>query len=61
MKKNFSFIASIFEIVVGIFAIAAFIVLAINGEAMLKWIIALVLAVILMIAGLLGIIKYCRK
>ena len=61
MKKNFSFIASIFEVVVGILAIVAFVVLAINGESLLKWSIALVLAIVLIIVGINGIIKFCEK
>ena len=60
MKKNFSFIASIFEIVVGIFAIVAFITLAINGESLLKWAIALILAILLIGIGINGIIKFCK-
>lgn len=61
MKKNFNFISSIFEIVVGILAIVAFIVIVINGEAILKWSIALILAIILIVVGTFGVVKYCKK
>lgn len=56
--KKLSFIASIFQLVIGILAIAAFIVIALNGENMTKWIITLILAIAFIVLGIKGIKKY---
>lgn len=55
---KFSLISSILQLIIGLFAIAAFIVLGINGENMTKWIITLLLAVAYVVLGLIGIIGY---
>lgn len=58
MKSKWSLICSIVQLVVGLLAIIAFIILAINGEIMTKWIITLLLAVAFVILGIIGIIDY---
>lgn len=58
MKSKWYLISSIFQLVVGLLAIIAFIILAINGEIMTKWIITLLLAIAFAILGIIGIIDY---
>ena len=58
MKSKWKLIASIFQLVIGILAIAAFVVAAVNGENMIKWIITLILAIAVAVLGVIGIIDY---
>ena len=58
MKSKWNLIASIFQLVIGILAIAAFVVAAVNGENMIKWIITLILAIAVAVLGVIGIIDY---
>jgi len=58
MKNKWQLAASIFQLVIGILAIAAFIVVAVNRENMLKWIPALILAIAFSVMGILGIKAY---
>ena len=58
MKNKWQLAASIFQLVIGILAIAAFIVAAVNRENMLKWIPALILAIAFSVMGILGIKAY---
>lgn len=58
MNTKRKLIASIGQIVVGLAAIAAFIVIAANGEPIGKWIVTLILAVGYVIAGLIGLADY---
>lgn len=60
MKKGVKLAVAIFEIVIGLFAVASFIIIAASGENMLKWIITLLLAVSYVVIGtieLIGIVK----
>ena len=61
MKNKKTLILSIFQIVIGIFAILAFIIALINNENMKKWIITLFLAVSYVVLGVIGIIDYKSK
>ena len=66
MKSKRNLIVSIFQLVIGLLAVAAFVVAALNNENMIKWIITLILAIAFIVFGLLGIIdyksnKYCGK
>ena len=61
MKSKLSLISSIIQLIFGILAIVAFIILLINGEDIFKWIITLLLAVAFVIIGIIGIIDYKRK
>lgn len=61
MKSKLSLISSVVQLIFGILAIMAFIILLINGEDMSKWIITLMLAVAFVIIGIIGIIDYKSK
>lgn len=61
MKSKLSLISSIIQLVIGILAIAAFIILLINRDDISRWIITLLLAVVLVITGIIGIIDYKSK
>ena len=58
MKSKWQLFSSIFQLVVGLMAIIAFFVLAINGENMVKWIITLILSIAFVVLGIIGIIDY---
>lgn len=58
MKSKLSLTSSIVQLVFGMLAIGAFIILLIKGEDISKWIMTLLLAVALVITGIIGIIDY---
>ena len=58
MKSRRNLILSILQVVIGILAIAAFVVAAINGENMLKWTVTLILAIAYVVLGIIGIVDY---
>ena len=58
MKSKWSLMNSIIQLVFGLLAIIAFIILTINGEVMTKWIITLLLAIAFVFIGIIGIIDY---
>ena len=58
MKSKWNLIASIFQLVIGMLAIAAFIVLDLGGENMTKWIITLILSIAFVVLGIIGIVDY---
>lgn len=57
MKNNRRLIASIFQVAVGFLAIVAFVVIALSGENMTKWIITLILSIAFVIMGIIGIVE----
>jgi len=61
MKSKWYLISSIFQVLVGMIAIIFFIILAMNGEVMTKWIITLLLAVAYVVIGTIGIIDNIKK
>lgn len=61
MKKKWELFASIFQLLVGVAAIASFAVLATGGEDMTRWIITLVLAVGYLVMGIVGIVDWIKK
>lgn len=61
MKSKWDLISSIIQLVFGILAIIAFIILAINGEFIVRWIITLLLAIAFVIIGIIGIMNYKSK
>ena len=61
MKSKWYLISSIFQVLVGIIAIIFFIILVINGEVMIKWIITLFLAIAYVMIGTIGIIDNIKK
>ncbi len=58
MKNKHRLILSLFQLVVGILAIAAFAVVGLSGENMTRWIITLLLASVYVVLGIIGIIEY---
>ena len=46
---------SVIQLIIGLLAILSFVILAVGGEPMLKWIPTLILAVVLTILGIKGI------
>ena len=58
MKTRWNLFASIFQLVIGLLAIAAFVVLAVNGEGMGCWIVTLILAIAFVVLGVIGILHY---
>lgn len=58
MKNKWYLISSIVQLVFGLLAIISFMILAINGEIITKWIISLLLAIAFVIMGISGIIIY---
>lgn len=61
MKSKWNLISSVIQLIFGILAIGAFIILLINGEDISRWIITLLLAVAFVIIGIIGIIDYKSK
>lgn len=58
MKSKWNLISSIIKLVVGILAIIAFIIIAVSGENMTRWIVTLILAIAFVVLGVIGIIDY---
>lgn len=58
MKSKLNLILSIFQLVIGSLAVAAFAVLGLSGEDMTKWIITLILAIVCVALGIKGIVDY---
>lgn len=54
MKGKWYFISSIIQLLIGASAIIAFVVLAISGENMSRWIVTLILAVAFIVLGIIG-------
>lgn len=61
MKKKWELFASIFQLLVGVAAIASFVVLATGREDMTRWIITVVLAVGYLVMGIMGIVEWIKK
>ena len=56
MMRKWELAGSVFELVIGVLGVAAFIVLAINNESMTRWIVTLVLAIAFAVMGVIGIV-----
>ncbi len=61
MRNVWKLIASIAQLVVGIASIVSYIIIAINGEPMLKWTITLILAIGFFVIGIIGIIDWIKS
>jgi len=61
MQSKWQLFASIFQLIIGIMAILAFIIIWLSGENMIKWIITLILAIAFVVLGIIGIIAYKSK
>ena len=60
MKKWYLF-SSIFQIVVGISAIIAYIVIAVSGEPLGRWTVTLLLAIAYLVMGIINAINYVKS
>lgn len=54
--RKWKLAASVFQLVIGVLGVAAFIVLAVNNESMTRWIVTLVLAIAFAVLGVIGIV-----
>ena len=61
MQSKWQLFASIFQLIIGIMAILAFIIIWLSGENLIKWIITLILAIAFVVLGIIGIIDYKFK
>ena len=60
MKKRHLFL-SIFQIVVGIAAIIAYIVIAVSGEPLGRWTVTLLIAIAFVVIGVIGIADWKKS
>lgn len=60
MAKWFLF-SSVFQILVGLAAIIAYIIIAVAGEPLGKWTVTLILAVAILIMGIIGVVDWNRN
>ena len=58
MKNKWKLIASIIQLVIGALAVLSFIILGLNGENMIRWIVTLILDIAYVVLGIIGIIDY---
>ena len=59
--SKWSLFSSIFQIVVGIAAIVAYVIIAASGEALGKWTVTLLLAIAFVAIGVIGIIDWNKS
>ena len=58
---KFHLTTSVFELIIGILAVVSFaLIVSDTAESAVKWIGALILAVIFIIMGIAGIVRYCK-
>ena len=53
--------SSVFQIVVGVAAIIGYVVIATSSEALGKWTITFILAIVFLIMGLIGVVDWKRS
>lgn len=58
MKSKWQLFSSIFQLIIGLMAIIAFVILGFGGENMVKWIVTLVLAIAFVVLGIIGVVDY---
>ena len=61
MKTKKDLIIALFQIIIGLTAIISFIIVALNGENMLKWIITLIFAILFLIVGIIDLVQYIKS
>ena len=59
--KRWPLIAAIMQLLIGIAAVAAYVVVAVGGEPLGKWTITLLLAIGFVIMGILGVIDWEKE
>lgn len=60
MKSKWYLFSSIFQVIVGIAAIIAYIVIASSGEPLGKWTVTLILAIAFVIMGVIGVAEWFK-
>lgn len=60
MKNVWYLVWSVVQLVFGVLAIASFIVIAANGESVLRWILTLLFAIVMAVSGVMGIVNYIK-
>ena len=58
MKSKWQLFSSIFQLIVGVMSIIAFIIVGISDGNITKWIITLILSIAFVVLGIIGIIDY---
>lgn len=61
MKGKWQLFSSIFHLIIGVFAVVAFLIPSFNDEELTRWIITLILAIAFMVLGFIGIIDYKKN
>jgi uncharacterized membrane protein HdeD (DUF308 family) len=61
MRSKWQLFASVLQILIGLLAIAAFVILGSGGEPMTKWIVTLILSVAFVVLGIVGMIDSQSK
>ena len=61
MKSKWQLFVSVFQLIVGVLAIASFVILVFDGENMSRWIVTLTLSIVFVVMGIVGIIDYKSK
>lgn len=61
MRNSWFLVSSIVQLFFGTLAIISFIILAVNGENLVRWLFALILAIVYVIIGTIGIIDYIKN
>lgn len=56
--NNWNLFVSIFQIVVGIAAIIAYVLIAVSGEPLGRWTITLLLAIAFVVIGIIGLVDW---
>lgn len=59
--KKWCLLSSIFQLCVGAAAVAAYIVIALNGEPLGKWTVTLILAIAFIALGAIGIADWVKE
>ena len=59
--KKWRLLSSIFQLCIGVAAVAAYIVIAFNGEPLGKWTVTLVLAIAYVVLGAIGIVDWLKQ
>ena len=61
MKSKWQLFSSIFQLLIGVMAIIAFVIVVNSGENVIKWIVTLILSIAYVVLGIIGIIDYKFK
>ena len=59
--KKWNLFAALFQIIVGIAAIVAYIIIAVSDEPIGKWTVTLILAIAFVVMGIISFIDYLKS